>query len=128
MFKFINKLKNRKGFTLIELIVVLAVLAIIMAIAVPRFLGVQEQAKDDADLQTIQMIAKGAEMYFVKNTTATSVAPSVLISSGYIESIKFNDETAYGVAGADLTISYNTATGSVTIKDTTTPATIYYPK
>ena len=49
MRKSISMLRSKKGFTLIELIVVLAVLAIIMAIAVPRFLGVQETAKIDAD-------------------------------------------------------------------------------
>lgn len=36
---------NRRGFTLIELILVLAILAIIAAIAVPRFVGMQEKAK-----------------------------------------------------------------------------------
>jgi len=66
MFRLINKLKNRKGFTLIELIVVLAVLAIIMAIAVPRFLGVKEQAKTDADKSTLGLIAKTAEFYYVQ--------------------------------------------------------------
>jgi type IV pilus assembly protein PilA len=67
MFNIINKLKNRKGFTLIELIVVLAVLAIIMAIAVPRFLGVQETAKVSADYSTGGMIAKAAELYVAQN-------------------------------------------------------------
>lgn len=66
MFRLINKLKNRKGFTLIELIVVLAVLAVIMAIAVPRFLSVQKEAEIDADQATIDMIAKAAELYYVQ--------------------------------------------------------------
>lgn len=62
MLRLINKLKNRKGFTLIELIVVLAVLAIIMAIAVPRFMGVQDEAEDKADISTFQMMLKSAEL------------------------------------------------------------------
>ena len=66
MFRIINKLKNRRGFTLIELIVVLAVLAIILAIAVPRFLGVQEDAKEDADISSLGLIAKTAELYYVQ--------------------------------------------------------------
>ena len=73
MFRLINKLKNRKGFTLIELIVVLAVLAIIMAIAVPRFMGVREEAKKDSDAATIASIAKLAELEYVrKNMTGTA--------------------------------------------------------
>lgn len=36
--------KNRKGFTLIELIVVIAILAILAAIAIPTFIGVTQNA------------------------------------------------------------------------------------
>ncbi len=69
MFRLINSLKNRKGFTLIELIVVLAVLAIIMAIAVPRFLGIQEDARESADESTGAMLAKAAELYLASDTS-----------------------------------------------------------
>lgn len=66
MLGSISKLRNKKGFTLIELIVVLAVLAIIMAIAVPRFGGVRDQAKVDADMATLASIAKLAEFEYVR--------------------------------------------------------------
>lgn len=66
MLVSINKLRNKKGFTLIELIVVLAVLAIIMAIAVPRFVGVQEEAKVESDRATLANIVKISEFYLVK--------------------------------------------------------------
>ena len=57
------KIRNEKGFTLVELIVVMAVLAVISAIAVPRFLGVQESAKVEADYATAAMLGKAAELY-----------------------------------------------------------------
>ena len=59
------KIRNEKGFTLVELIVVMAVLAVISAIAVPRFLGVQESAKIEADYATAAMLGKAAELYLV---------------------------------------------------------------
>lgn len=62
MFRLINKLKNKKGFTLIELIVVLAVLAIIMAIAIPKFMGVQAEARIKGDAATAQQIIKVARL------------------------------------------------------------------
>ena len=37
-----------------------------MAIAVPRFTGVQDKAQEDADKLTLQMIAKAAELYYVQ--------------------------------------------------------------
>lgn len=73
MFLPFKVIRNKKGFTLVELIVVMAVLAIISAIAVPRFLGVQEDAKLDADYATGAMLGKAAELYLVDddNTTDT---------------------------------------------------------
>lgn len=73
MFRLISSLKNRRGFTLIELIVVLAVLAIIMAIAVPRFLGVQDQARIDADKAAAEQIIKSARLQEAKNNDGNKI-------------------------------------------------------
>ena len=50
-------LKNKKGFTLIELIVVIAILGILAMIAIPRFAGFQETARQKADVATGKSIA-----------------------------------------------------------------------
>lgn len=86
-------IRNKKGFTLVELIVVMAVLAIISAIAVPRFLGVQKQAKLDADYATGAMIAKAAELYEAKvDDVPESITANVLLGAGYINGIEFKSD------------------------------------
>lgn len=52
-------MKNKKGFTLVELIVVLAILAVLLVIAVPVAFGSLERAKDKAVTASISNI-KGA--------------------------------------------------------------------
>lgn len=62
MLRFFNrKLHNRKGFTLIELIVVIAILAILALIAIPRFTGFQESAAEKAALAEGKIVQTAIE-------------------------------------------------------------------
>jgi type IV pilus assembly protein PilA len=45
MFTYFNKLRNKKGFTLIELVIVIAIVAIMAAVGVPNYLASQRRAQ-----------------------------------------------------------------------------------
>ena len=51
---------KKKGFTLIELIIVIAVIGIVAAIAVPKFVNIQKNAKVQADFASAKVIADSA--------------------------------------------------------------------
>lgn len=114
-------LKNKNGFTLVELIVVMAVLAVISAIAVPRFLGVQESAKVEADYATGAMLGKAAELYLVDddNTVETlntdaAAAASTLQATLKTTNIKF---VSNDFVGKETTIEFSEGTsGEVIVK------------
>ena len=59
-------MKNKKGFTLIELTVVLAILAIIAAILIPTFLITTDRARLRGDIQTARIIQNAIELYTVE--------------------------------------------------------------
>ncbi|NLO20991.1 MAG: prepilin-type N-terminal cleavage/methylation domain-containing protein [Syntrophomonadaceae bacterium] len=60
--KTLKRKDNQKGFTLVELIVVMAILVIIGAIAVPRYQATLAKAKGQANEANIIMIEKAAEL------------------------------------------------------------------
>ena len=44
MFRMLNMLKNKKGFTLIELVIIIILLGVLAAIAIPRYVDLRDQA------------------------------------------------------------------------------------
>jgi type IV pilus assembly protein PilA len=56
LLKKLQKKSNKKGFTLVEIIVVLVILAILAAIAVPSVLGYVNEAKEERYIQEAHSI------------------------------------------------------------------------
>jgi general secretion pathway protein G len=61
--------KNRDGgFTLIELMVVIFILGLLAAVAVPRFMGESDKAKQQTTRTQIEMLSSALKMYKLDNS------------------------------------------------------------
>ena len=72
---------RKRGFTLIELLIVIAVISILIAIALPRFKGMQDEgniAKSKGELRTLQT---AVESYYIHNNQTYPSALSALTSA-----------------------------------------------
>lgn len=64
-----NKMSAERGFTLIEMMVVVAIIAVLVAILVPNFIRARSQAQTAACQSNLKEIATAAELYYTDNST-----------------------------------------------------------
>ena len=72
-----KKIKNTKGFTLMEMLIVVAIIAILIAIAIPTFTAQLEKAREAADIANIRSAYSEAMVEYLNSTTTTSSTTTV---------------------------------------------------
>ncbi len=76
--KALNIEKNAKGFTLIETIVVVAIIGIVSSIAVPNFLSYKVNARDTVVKADLKNAMKFLDLYFIENDTYPETSDGLL--------------------------------------------------
>ncbi|AFA49391.1 prepilin-type N-terminal cleavage/methylation domain-containing protein [Acetobacterium woodii] len=115
--KCFDKPGNVKGFTLMEVIVVIAILGALAALAIPRFTGVLENSQEQTDLANIRIVESAIELYQAEigDLPATVDSYNELITElnhvGYIK----NSELLPVSNGKRF--SYDAATKTVSLTD-----------
>jgi type IV pilus assembly protein PilA len=85
MISYFAKKRNKKGFTLIELMIVIAIIAILAAIAIPQFQSYRTRGYNTAARADVKNAYTAAQAYFSDRPTVSVGLPE-LATGGYVAS------------------------------------------
>jgi type IV pilus assembly protein PilA len=98
-------LRTQKGFTLIELMIVVVIIGILAAIAIPNFIAMQNRAKEGSTKANMHTFQLSAEDYGVQNdgtyADPASLVAALLPSGGNNFKNPFSQGTGSGNAWED---------------------------
>jgi type IV pilus assembly protein PilA len=69
--------KNNKGFSLVELIVVIAIMAVLVGVLAPQFMGYVEKSREATDIQNLDSIRTQVEAYVADHEDVTAVTVTI---------------------------------------------------
>ena len=103
------KKNNRKGFTIVELVIVIAVIAILAGVLIPTFAGVTNKAKESKALQEANNVYKEV----LADVMSDGVLDETSKESG-IYTFTFTDGVLTAVTRSDNAYTYTVANGTIT--------------
>ncbi len=84
------KLRNKKGFTLVELMIVVVILGILVAIAVPIYMAVTNNAKKNSCHSNLRIMASIGVQYYLNNDSYDGL---IATNGGVIADLKAAEGT-----------------------------------
>ncbi|MBO7912593.1 pilin [Vibrio splendidus] len=131
-----SKRTNQKGFTLIELMIVVAIIGVLSAIAVPAYKDYVSKSEASSALATLKSLQTPAELTFQEEGSLSSAISALGVSSGSntLGTLSISNVGSSTVSpailftfnggslnSATLTLSRDATTGWACAKSTTVP-------
>jgi prepilin-type N-terminal cleavage/methylation domain-containing protein len=109
--------KRRAGFTLVEIMIVVAIIALLAAIAVPGFLRARKRSQASRVINDLRLIDSAVDQYAIENNKSTLAPVAIVDWTKYLKAgtnlyLTGNDilTNAYGPQTVDTIPKVNTST------------------
>ena len=111
-----NIRKSNQGFTLVEIMIVVVIIGLLAAMAIPAFQKVRQSSQDKAVLNNARQLAAAADQYFLENGVTSVTQASLVGATNYVKALNLvANETYPGGFTQGITITIDGVAGQRTI-------------
>ena len=102
-----QKSLTNKGFSLVELIIVIAIMAVLVGVLAPQYIKYVERSRESADIDNAQAVISAIQVYATDDTVATddrlATGTVTFASTGATITANCNIDKALAAASVDIT-------------------------
>ena len=103
-----NTLHKSKGFTLVEIMIVVVIIGLLAAMAIPAFQKVRSASQDKTVLNNARQLSAAADQYYLENGVSTVTLSNLIGTSNYVKALNLVANETYPAAftqGIAITIT-----------------------
>ena len=108
--------RSTKGFTLVEIMIVVVIIGLLAAMAIPAFQKVRQSSQDKAVLNNARQLSAASDQYFLENGVSTVQSVNLVGATNYVKAVNtVANETYPDAFTQGITITIDGIAGARTV-------------
>src|SRR5476649_1953826 len=107
---------STKGFTLVEIMIVVVIIGLLAAMAIPAFQKVRTNSQDKAVLNNARQLSAGADQYYLENGVSSVILSALIGPTTYVKALNSVANETYPAGFTQgITVTITSVAGTRTI-------------
>ena len=108
--------RSKSAFTLVEIMIVVVIIGLLAAMAIPAFQKVRQSSQDKAVLNNARQLSAAADQFYLENGVSTALPTSLIGATNYVKAVNTVASETYPTGYTQgITITITGVAGSRTI-------------